>query len=560
MHQNTLSFLEISEFIKLTQTDVLISNPNEIIRIAKLINSISINKENVHCILKLISNLVKFKIISESSIEFDLDNIIKIAIDKPIQYNNYSSDTDTVNTDTSYESDYSDNSNDNNKKLIDGDVISLINIYCSDKYLNINEAIKLINDNNVHKTASYQPIFKTLIKLKDHEILKSFYEQFKLKNIQIIEHNRNIKKYNQNVYINNEKIKFLKKKYNELKSIVSDNIISSKIKSKQLSQINIIYKQLLQININNVNDIIAKNERNIIEINNNILKDFINYLIEISDNEILYNLISNIYPSSDIISIVTKYFINNTNNYMYSNISEYKCQCCNKYLSNYIIPDIDRNNIMKKINKKITSISYRHDNYQVISINEKKLINNKWNEFLNLLDNNKFDIVIDGANLGFINSKGNKEINIDTILSVIKDISSKTNKLILLIIHQRHLHKIKTLLSTFSYYNIKIYTTPNNVNDDWFWLYASLHSRCNILSNDQSRDHGYMVSYQNEIKKWINHYQIKISNDKNISFDKLYYKQLYPGIYKDDNNIHIIFDINNKQYNSLCIPIKKLIY
>ena len=46
---------------------------------------------------------------------------------------------------------------------------------------------------------------------------------------------------------------------------------------------------------------------------------------------------------------------------------------------------------MNKIHKKITTISYRHDNYQLISVNEKKLINDKWNEFLNLLDNNKFN-------------------------------------------------------------------------------------------------------------------------------------------------------------------------
>ena len=62
-----------------------------------------------------------------------------------------------------------------------------------------------------------------------------------------------------------------------------------------------------------------------------------------------------------------------------------------------------------------------------------------------------------------------------------------------------------------------------------------------------------MIAYQNEIKKWINYYQIKINNDKNISFDKLHNKQLLSGIYKDENNIHIVFDTNNKLYNSICI-------
>jgi hypothetical protein len=100
--------------------------------------------------------------------------------------------------------------------------------------------------------------------------------------------------------------------------------------------------------------------------------------------------------------------------------------------------------------------------------------------------------------------------------------------------------------------NVKIYTTPNNVNDDWFWLYASLYSKCFILTNDQSRDHGCMVSYQNEIKKWIQYYQIRIMPDTTLlnNFYQSKKSVIIPGIYVSDKLIHIINDHNMK---SICV-------
>ena len=148
-------------------------------------------------------------------------------------------------------------------------------------------------------------------------------------------------------------------------------------------------------------------------------------------------------------------------------------------------------------------------------------------------------------NLGYINSKGTSDINIKFIQSTIINIISRTNKKILLILHQRHINKIKQFkIPSNILINFNIYITPTYVNDDWFWLYASLHKKAFILSNDQSRDHGCMISYQIEIKKWIQTYQIKI-NSNGLYSDIIYASKnaiISSGIYLSDEIIHIITD------------------
>ena len=58
---NADNLLLISELIKNTQSDDLINNCDQLITIAKFIKTININHSNIHSILKLISNLIKFK-------------------------------------------------------------------------------------------------------------------------------------------------------------------------------------------------------------------------------------------------------------------------------------------------------------------------------------------------------------------------------------------------------------------------------------------------------------------------------------------------------------------
>jgi hypothetical protein len=38
-----------------------------------------------------------------------------------------------------------------------------------------------------------------------------------------------------------------------------------------------------------------------------------------------------------------------------------------------------------------------------------------------------------------------------------------------------------------------VYASPGGANDDWFWLYAAVVLRCHIVSNDEMRDHHFLM-------------------------------------------------------------------
>ena len=478
----------ISDYIKYTNSDD--NNSNEILKIIDIINKIEITDDNIHCLLKLISNLIK--------------NNYYICIDRFINY-------------------IIDN------KLLEGDIISLINIYTSSEYNNIDKSLKLIDDYNIHKTSSYIPIFKNLILNKDYNKLKNFYKQYNIQNEIIVNKNIEIKEYNNEIRLYNDKIRLLKKKINEI------NIINEELKTFDYYNNDIYYND-------NLYEIKHKCELNLIDITNDIIKEILLLAIDNNDDEFINEILLDIKnPSLDIITVLKIYFTKNNYEYIYTDIKNNKCLCCNNIIPKIIISDEIRFKIMNKISEKILSVSTRYNSNLKLTKIEKDIISNKWLNFQNILKNNKFDIIIDGANLGYLNIKHFNDINYNLIYSTIKNIQSKTNKKILLIIHQRHTINIKFIP------NIEIYITPNNLNDDWFWLYASLYNKAYILTNDLSRDHGYMIAYQNEIKKWINFYQINITDNIDIK-DNI----VIPGTYISDNIIHIINN-ENLSFNALCI-------
>ena len=600
----------ISVFIRLTNTDAHSIDPDELIRISSFIQQIEINTENIHCVLKLIANLTKFHFVISSDnvcFNYDIDKLMTIAIGNsyrikeriescdtilstspdsvcfvfPNTNTNTVTDpvTDTVTdpaTDTEYASDesYSDSaemytsnedithsnkdSNKHKKKNVsDGDVISLANILCSKKYNLPLLAIKLINKYGVHKTSSYTPVFKAFIENKDFVSIKNFYNNYLSRNLIIMDQNRKIKEFNHKIRFYNEKIKLMKKKFAEF-SIINDEIGKIDFNTSTHK-----YFTSLISDIDNeyFDEFTPRNERNIIELSNEILQSIIHISIYHNDSDFIHEIIKNIeIPSSEIISALNIYFTKFNYETIYASISNGECTCCNNVVPNNVISDNDRNNIMKRISDKILYTTHRHDNGQIITKTERQHITDKWTEFYQILTNNTFDLIIDGANLGYVNAKSNGEINIKFIQNTVRDIITKTNKKVLLIIHQRHTNKIKQLVfPTNILSHLKIYTTPNNVNDDWFWLYASLYSKSFILTNDQSRDHGCMVAYQNEIKKWTQMYQIPINMMDGSIPDKVYASKnsvITPGIFIDKSIIHIIKNTNGFTHNCICVHMK----
>jgi len=575
----------ISDLIKYTQSDSVSISSDELIRIGMIINKMDIDHINIHCVFKLIANITKFKFVIDSKnvcFNYDIRKLMFIALGSDIiedsyDYSDSSDSSSDISPGTTPEThlflsipdkisqisddifaidDIAEELPKIKKKVPDGDIISLVNILCSKKYNMINVALKLVNRFSVHKTSSYVPIFKALIDSDFYDELKKFYYVFLDRNKKIIQHNRKIKEFNHKVRLYNEKIKLMKRKFVEIMTM-NDEI--SKIDIKNSSHISIT-QAFEHISDSTFNDVCPRNERNLIELPSSVIKNMISIATTNNDTAFIHVLMENISePTMEIISALNVYFTKENYETIYASITNGKCMCCNKIVPNNIISESERHDIMQRISSKILSTSVRHDNGVLISKSERSAIVEKWTEFTQLLSSCQFDLIIDGANLGYVSAKGGSDINIKLIQNTVKDIISKTNKKVLLIIHQRHTQKIRQLSLPKSVMdNLRIYTTPNNVNDDWFWLYASLYSKSYILTNDQSRDHGCMVAYQNEIKKWIQTYQINIDMETLFIPTTVYeskYSIITPGIFLSDSVIHIVLG-NETSRNCICVHLR----
>ena len=486
----------LTKYIKQTENELI--DKNDLIIIINYLNDINISTNNLHLILKLISNIIFY-----SDIISDINLKIKIDL------NNLIATFDDI--------------------LTDGHIISLVKIYCSVVYSNPTIAIELINKYTVHKTSSYIPIFEYLIKFSDYQLIKKLYALFNNANKQIIKSNRLIKESNYKTRLYNENIKLLKLKYTEINTIINA------LKDIQLVDNPYINHKLYTYPIIELKH---QTEQNLIIINHTINYGLLEIAIQYSDDELILSILKNInIIDLNILPIITKYYVKHQYTILKStNI----CSCCNQTLKLEIISDNVRQDIIDLLTEKILDINHRTDNGLIINHKEILNIKHRFIELNNLLINYDFNIVIDGGNVGFYNMVNSGELNINYLNKIINKIIKKTDKYILLIIHQRHQSKIKQLNNN---QYLKILLTPFNLDDDLFWLYATLYSKAFIFTNDMARDNSCMIGYQTEIKQYLAYYQIK----QNIDIDFLTinkYNLVENQIISVDDRIHIKLDSN----------------
>lgn len=116
------------------------------------------------------------------------------------------------------------------------------------------------------------------------------------------------------------------------------------------------------------------------------------------------------------------------------------------------------------------------------------------------LFSDKVDVIIDGANIGYYQqnySGAPKHVDYLQIDAMIRHLQS-LNKRILLILHCRHLNRntvpppMQAIVDSWRQQDI-MYVTPGGCNDDWFWLYAAVLLRCDVVTNDEMRDHHFRM-------------------------------------------------------------------
>ncbi|EKX37025.1 hypothetical protein GUITHDRAFT_145271 [Guillardia theta CCMP2712] len=122
--------------------------------------------------------------------------------------------------------------------------------------------------------------------------------------------------------------------------------------------------------------------------------------------------------------------------------------------------------------------------------------------------NGPWDVIVDGANVGYYGQSGNQrrdlQLNYHQIDRVIRSLQRRGHSVrVLLILHAQHIKKARhnpdalKMVERWLSEGI-IYVTPSGMNDDWFWIYAGLWSTRKlkstlILSNDGMQDHHYAL-------------------------------------------------------------------
>lgn len=135
-----------------------------------------------------------------------------------------------------------------------------------------------------------------------------------------------------------------------------------------------------------------------------------------------------------------------------------------------------------------------------------------------------YNVVIDGANLGFFNQKTNsgKILNFEQIKIMVDYLISLKMRPIL-VLHSRHFQKLSaknnTIVETMG---CKIVKTPNAMDDDWTWLHLSLSKKnCYLLTNDEMRNHLFYMGLDETFANWK---QCRVINynitDSNVVLDE----------------------------------------
>ncbi|GAB2287819.1 Proteinaceous RNase P 1, chloroplastic/mitochondrial [Dionaea muscipula] len=127
-----------------------------------------------------------------------------------------------------------------------------------------------------------------------------------------------------------------------------------------------------------------------------------------------------------------------------------------------------------------------------------------------------FDAVIDGANVSLVNQK---DFSFSQLHNVVKRLQllSPTEKLPLVVLHRNRVYggpahhpKNKQLLESWEKSNA-LYATPPGSNDDWYWLYAAVNSKCLLVTNDEMRDHLFELLGTSFFPRWKEKHQVRLA-------------------------------------------------
>ena len=353
-----------------------------------------------------------------------------------------------------------------------------------------------------------------------------------------------IRKYSDLFYeINNSDI-FLKSFNTNLESLFELlKLYNFKIKQRNISPMILFY--LNSNNFEKITKYYTISKHNLIILMNSDYIHIINYAIKHNYKsllqEILYD-ISKIFENiPDILCsklkslekvIVDKNGSVNKVNKVNKNNSNYK----NLRLGNYIINSVDKQFLLDLFSKLIN----------------EKIKNNSFKEYCKYLKKNQPKIILDAANIGYMNnSKNSTNMNFTRIDQAYSFYKNK-NLNVSIILHKRHFNNINNyeqrIIDKWIAHN-SLFKTPYNIDDDLFWLYGCLlNEGCYFVTNDKLKNHYFQIMQKREE-------QINISpflfwyNDYNITYSFVH-KKFNPENIK---NYSIKIQLFNTEESNICI-------
>jgi hypothetical protein len=171
------------------------------------------------------------------------------------------------------------------------------------------------------------------------------------------------------------------------------------------------------------------------------------------------------------------------------------------------------------------------------------ILNSLKNKFEQQQVENKYNLFIDGANVGFFENGGSvKNIDVKKILTILKFVDRKTYTPCV-ILHKRHKKIIEKFFNSKVPFNI-IYT-PFGKDDDLVSLYLAIQNNCMLITNDQYKNHAYALNEQKELNKWYKCHVI------NYNLQQLFFPKPFSLVIQKINNYwHVpIEDGTCKCYN-----------
>lgn len=169
-----------------------------------------------------------------------------------------------------------------------------------------------------------------------------------------------------------------------------------------------------------------------------------------------------------------------------------------------------------------------------------------YDQFIKKLRKMNYSVVIDGANVGRFNqgTKSQGDINFDQI-KLLVEVALHKNESVIVFLNENHLKSVRREYAPTLQYlqeNTLVYPTPKGLDDDLFWLYASMaNPNALLITNDELRNHIHRIN--GSFQRWKEYKRITY----NINREKTSVKLVYPCAFE-------VKPFYNKEQRKLYVP------